>query len=75
MVKSENIGVLLMVIGAWWLAVGQFFSSDVDMIGTGVILLICGAQLIWNEIKKYYVFKSDEDLSGRAKSPGEQEKV
>lgn len=75
MVRSENVGVMVMVLGAWWLAVGQFFSNDVDAIATGVILLVLGIQLIWNEIKKYYVFKSDEDPSGRIESPGEQKEI
>lgn len=75
MVKSENVGVMIMVLGAWWLAVGQFFSNEVDAIATGIILLVLGVQIIWNEIKEYYVFKSNENPSGRVKSTGEQEEI
>lgn len=75
MVKSENVGAIIMMLGIWWLAVGQFLSNDVDAIATGVILIVLGLQLIWNEIKKYYVFKSDEDPAGRIKSAGEQKEV
>lgn len=75
MVKSENVGAMIMVLGAWWLAVGQFFSSNIDEVATGIILLLLGLQLIWNEIKKYYVLKSNEDPAGRIKSAGEQKEV
>lgn len=71
MVRSENLSVILVVLGVWWLALGKYAVQELDVVATGVILVVIGVLVLWNELKKNYVFKSNESSPGRTEGSEE----
>jgi hypothetical protein len=67
MVRTENLAVILLVLGVWWIALGQYAIEYLDVITSGILMIAISLMLLWNEIKKDYVSKSNENSSGRIK--------